>query len=192
MVITPDDARTRWNQRFADEGWPEEPSPFLLEAAGPVPPGKALDVAGGPGRNAVWLAERGWAVTLIDISDVALRMAARRAAERGVDLDLVRSDVAADPLPGGPWDLVVLFHFLERRVFAEVARVLHPEGRFVGELATVRNLERHPRPRRPFVLEEGEAPRLLEAAGFEVLHLEEGWFEDRHQVRFVAVAGARR
>jgi tellurite methyltransferase len=74
------DEQTRWNQRYTDSpsSW-IEPDGFLVSAyeefLADTKPGTALDVAGGAGRNSVWLAERGWRVKLIDISDVALQLA---------------------------------------------------------------------------------------------------------------------
>ena len=68
--------RLYWNQRFGEEGWHTEPSTFLLSLDAILPySGTALDIAGGPGRNALWLAERGLDTTLLDISDTGLGMA---------------------------------------------------------------------------------------------------------------------
>lgn len=74
------DEQTRWNQRYTESpsSW-LEPDSFLISAyqefLADTTPGTALDIAGGAGRNSVWLAERGWRVRLIDISDVALQLA---------------------------------------------------------------------------------------------------------------------
>ena len=66
--------RERWNARYLEEAETPPPSPFLLALDGVLPRrGRALDVAGGSGRNALWLARRGLDVTLADVSDVAER-----------------------------------------------------------------------------------------------------------------------
>src|SRR5215211_7845992 len=72
--------REKWNARFREQRQLASPSPFLLELDGILPRrGRALDVAGGAGRHAIWLARRGLEVTLVDISDVALDIARRQA-----------------------------------------------------------------------------------------------------------------
>lgn len=83
-----------WNRRYqaAGELWPREPNVFLAEFAASLSPGRALDLGAGEGRNAIWLARRGWRVTVLDVSSVALERAAQRAAEEGVELDCVEAD----------------------------------------------------------------------------------------------------
>ena len=66
----------------------------MAEAAG-LTPGRALDVACGEGRNAVWLAEQGWQATGVDFSDVALDKARGLAEARGVEVEWVQADVIA-------------------------------------------------------------------------------------------------
>ncbi len=162
-----------------------EPSEFLVEVEPELgSPARALDVAGGLGRNALWLAGRGWEVTLLDRSVVALRRAATEARRRGVSLRTARVDLDREPLPGEGWHLIVWVHYLNRPVLTTVADRLSPGGRAVVEIATVRNLERHPRPPRPYLLEEGEAPGLL--SGLLLLRYEEGWTDDgHHQARLL-------
>jgi len=180
-----------WNRRFIDEGWDREPSPFLVSLDRILPSaGSALDVAGGPGRNAIWLAGRGLDVTLADFSEVALAMATARAHEAGVEVTTVHMDLAADPLPAGAWDVILCFHFLKRPLFPAMAAALAPGGLLAVESATVRNLERHPRPPRRFVVDEGEAPALVD--GLDIVRYEEGWFDDRHVARIAARRPNRR
>ncbi len=146
--------------------------------------GRALDVASGRGRNGLWLAERGLEVTLIDISEVALSIAGQEALERGVEVTTVHSDLEPDGLPKGEWDVIICFHFLHRPLFSEMVQALRPGGWLVCEVATVANLERHPRPPRPFLLEPGELGLLTE--GLQPIISTEGWTEEgRHNARFV-------
>jgi SAM-dependent methyltransferase len=149
------------------------------------PRGRALDVAGGAGRHALWLARRGLAVTLADVSGVALAIAADRARAEGLRLATVELDLEAAPLPAGPWDVIVCAYFLDRRLLAALPAALAPGGLLAVAHATRRNLERHPRPGPSHVLEEGELPSLVR--GVEVLSYEEGWLESgRHEARLVA------
>jgi SAM-dependent methyltransferase len=151
--------------------------------------GRAIDLAGGGGRNAIWLAKRGLDVTLADVSDEGLKLAQRRAAEHRVALRLLNVDLETDPVPEGPWDLMVVLHYLHRPLLAEIPRLLSPGGVLFFVQPTLRNLERHEKPPRPFLLEEGEAPRLV--PGQKVLRYEEGWLaEGRHDALLIATRPA--
>ena len=80
--------REFWDERYrsADTIWSGNPNPHLVEQVADLPPGTALDVGSGEGADAIWLAARGWRVTGIDISTVALDRAARRAADAGAEV----------------------------------------------------------------------------------------------------------
>jgi SAM-dependent methyltransferase len=178
--------RDRWNERYRAEVGVPPPSPWLL-ALDPLLPrrGRALDVGGGSGRNALWLAARGLDVTLADASDVALDRARAEARARGLRLATAEVDLEEAPPPPGPWDLVVCLYFLHRPLLAALPAALAPGGLLVVAHATRRNLERHPRPGPRHVLEEGELPGLV--PGLEALRSEEGWLEGgRHEARLVA------
>jgi tellurite methyltransferase len=177
--------RERWNQRYADKGWSEDPSPWLATNGDLLPePGRALDIAGGTGRNAIWLASRGWDVTIADVSDVALAFATERGRNLGAPVHTLHVDLSEDSIPAGPWDVLLLFHFLERALFPKLASALRPGGVLIGSLATETNLERNPRPPRPFILDDGELPGLI--SDFETVRYEECWADNHHDARFVA------
>ena len=78
-----------WNRKHGEAGllFGAEPNRFLVAEADGLEPGRALDLACGSGRNAVWLAEQGWQVVGADFSDVALEQARELAAERGVEVE---------------------------------------------------------------------------------------------------------
>src|SRR5215469_15049772 len=80
------DRRAMWNQRYAETEllWSAGPNRFVEEELADLPPGRALDLGAGEGRNAIWLAERGWQVTAVDFSAAGLAKAARLAGRRGV------------------------------------------------------------------------------------------------------------
>lgn len=177
--------RERWNARYASEEAREEPSAALVAVADLLPShGRALDLAGGAGRNAIWLAGRGLDVTLVDVSDAAIALAEQRAAAVGVAVTCRRVDLD-EGVPPGPWDLVVCVHHLDRDLLRQVGGALAPGGVLVLVVATVRHLERHERPPRPYLLDEGEAPRLVR--DLEVVHHTEGWgATGRHEATLVA------
>ncbi|HSK24868.1 MAG TPA: class I SAM-dependent methyltransferase [Egicoccus sp.] len=183
------DERTRWNARHAGRAPLTEPAHFLVRHASLLPPrGRALDVAGGSGRNAVWLAQRGLQVTLVDVADEACRLAADAASNAGVEIVVERRDVSAAGLPPGPWNVIVFHHFLDRDLWAPAAAALAPGGVLLISQPTVHNLERHDRPSREWLLEPGE----LDAAArtwpdVEVVVADEGWTDDdRHESSVVA------
>src|SRR6476646_8725770 len=93
--VRPGFAREDWNARYAQKElvWSAEPNRLFAAEVGGLPPGRALDLACGEGRNAVWLAGRGWRVTGVDFSGVALAKARRLADRAGVALDLVQADL---------------------------------------------------------------------------------------------------
>ena len=84
-----------WDERYAGDDlvWSAEPNRFLVAEVETLPPGRALDLACGEGRNAVWLAERGWDVTGVDFSNVGLDKARRLADARGVSVQWELADV---------------------------------------------------------------------------------------------------
>ena len=178
-----DDRRAAWDARHRDRPpGPPRPEPFLLAVADLLPQsGRALDVAGGAGDSARWLAGLGLDVTLADWSEVALGKARCRLRALAVDLE-------RDPLPVGPWDLMTCFRFLHRPLFDAFPTALAQGGLLVVVHPTASNLARHPRPGRHHLLDDGELPGLLR--GLEILRSEEGWGEDgRHEARVIARRG---
>lgn len=180
--------RRRWNTRYREQEGIREPSQFLRSLEDWLPrTGRALDVAGGAGHDALWLARRGLEVTLADVSDVALERAAESAREAGVSLRLQRLDVETEPLPPGPFDVVLCLNFLWRPLFAGFPKVLAPGGLLVFAQPTRSNLQRHAHPSARFLLEDGELPGLVQ--GLEIISSTEGWTEEgRHEARLVARA----
>jgi len=97
--------RHQWNERYAAQPllWAVDPDPFLSGELGDRPPGRALYLGAGEGRTALWLAQRGWQVTAVDFSDVALERGRRRVDEARVpgSVEWVCADlVDLDPTGG--------------------------------------------------------------------------------------------
>lgn len=136
--VRPGFAREDWNARYAQKElvWSSGPNRLFAAEVGGLAPGRALDLACGEGRNAVWLAERGWRVTGVDFSDVALGKAAELAASRGVEAEWVVADVLQHELEARAFDLVVLLYLqLPRedllRAVRSAARAVAPGGTLV-------------------------------------------------------------
>jgi tellurite methyltransferase len=179
--------RQRWNSRYEQAPAPREPSPFLQSLADRLPrTGRALDLAGGPGQDACWLAKHGLDVTLVDVSDVALVQAQALARDTGVALTCLRQDLETEAPPPGPFDVIVCLNYLWRPLFTGLPRLLAPGGLFVFAQPTRSNLLRHAHPSARFLLEDGELPSLL--MGLQPLSLTEGWTQDtrRHEARVLA------
>ena len=99
-----------WDERYqgTDLVWTATPNQFLVSEVEGLTPGTAVDLACGEGRNSVWLAEQGWAVTGVDFSAVGLAKGAKLAEARGVDVTWVEASVADWVAPLGGVDLVVV------------------------------------------------------------------------------------
>ncbi|GAA5125005.1 class I SAM-dependent methyltransferase [Alloalcanivorax gelatiniphagus] len=102
------DARA-WDERYAASElvWSREPNQFVAAELADLPPGTAVDLAAGEGRNAIWLASRGWSATAVDFSQVALDKGERLARAAGLDVTWVCAD-ATGWRPPQPVDLVVV------------------------------------------------------------------------------------
>jgi SAM-dependent methyltransferase len=101
-----------WDRRYAERPWlwTAEPNLFLVTEVGDMAPGRALDLACGEGRNAVWLAELGWTVTAVDFSEVATGRARELAEFRGVEVEVIHHDLLGyEPEPGA-FDLVAVMY----------------------------------------------------------------------------------
>lgn len=152
--------RERWNEKWRERGdfARTEPNRFLVAELERLPPGRALDLACGAGRNALWLAERGWHVTGVDFSEVALAEARRRAAAANVDVEWVLADVTEWEPPAAAFDLVCVLYLQipaeERRlVLASAAAALAPGGTLLVVGHHLLNLtEGHGGPSNPDVL----------------------------------------
>ena len=142
------DAQT-WNQRYSDTElmWSAGPNLFVEQLCRDLTPGRSIDLAAGEGRNAIWLAERGWDSTAVDYSDVAIDKARQIAEKRGVTITAEVADLTEyDPTPGG-YDLVLVAYLqladeqltpILRRAAAAVA----PGGTFLLVCHDRENLER--------------------------------------------------
>jgi 2-polyprenyl-3-methyl-5-hydroxy-6-metoxy-1,4-benzoquinol methylase len=112
-----------------------EPNQLLVEAVDGRPPGTALDVGMGQGRNAVYLAGKGWTVTGFDVAEVGLAEARRHAAARGLNVTTVHASDEEFDFGRERWDLIAIIFALEKRSVFRVRDALKPGGLVVIEAA---------------------------------------------------------
>jgi len=176
----------KWDAKYAAENVPREPSAVLRSLESLLPTrGRAIDVAGGAGRNALWLAQRGLQVTVADVSPQGLAMAQERAVRAGVSISPLQIDLEESPFPAGPWDLILSVCYLCRELFMVYPSLLAPGGMLTVIQPTKKNLERHAKPPAAYLLEDEELPGLIK--GLEIVRYEEGWLADgRHDAVVVA------
>jgi SAM-dependent methyltransferase len=110
-----------WDERYRIGDYPTAPSDIVVEIASQLPPGRALDLACGAGRNALWLAARGWKVIAIDTSLEALHLLRGATGVLACRLDLEAID--ALPFNDATFDLVLVIRFTHLQTFEEAKRV---------------------------------------------------------------------
>ena len=133
------DEKTLWNQKYRERSHSSlEPDPFLVKAYDEFltvkPAGIALDVAGGVGRHAIWLAERGWRVKLVDISEVGMQQAQENAQRTGTAASVSTAVLDLnDQQDFGreQYDLVLVFFFLQRELFPALTSAIKPGGHLI-------------------------------------------------------------
>ena len=166
-----DSDRERWNQRYRAGAYDFEPTAWLVDRGSLLRPGRpaarALDLACGAGRNALYLAGLGYRVDAWDISDAALdllraELERRRAMGQSPAIAPLRVDLETASLPASAYDLVLTINFLERSLFASMAAALRSDGWLVVQTLMRRAAadDRNP----AYLLEPGELraafPRL--------------------------------
>jgi SAM-dependent methyltransferase len=173
--MSSDSPRERWNEKYrsSPQIW-IEPDAFLpwafrkfVEPAFPNA-GRALDFAGGAGRHALWLAQQGWDVTLIDISEAGVELARQKAGWLAPRLHCVVDDLTGFRASQTRFDLVMVFNYLDRGVFPEIVQSLRPGGLLLYKTHTVEQLKLAGGPKdAAYLLEPGELARL--ASGLQIL-----------------------
>ena len=135
------DKKAHWDRKY-EEGLPSltRPDPFFVSTyerhVAPSFPkaGVALDLAAGLGRHALWLADRGWRVTAVDISCVAIGKLSQAAGRLNVKINFVTGDAAEYKFEPELFDLIVLYYHLDRSLFPKIVSALNPGGLFVCKM----------------------------------------------------------
>jgi SAM-dependent methyltransferase len=172
------DERERWEAKHTAEQEPGEPAAFLRQIfqTGPweIQPGRALDIATGKGRNALFLAEQGFTVDAIDISEVGLQQAQRQAEKQGLTLNLVQADLASFEFPDSAYDLILNINFLLRSLVPKIKNALLPGGYIIFDTYLLDQQDLG-HPRNPaYLLNHNELLDLFR--GFRILCYQEGKF----------------
>jgi len=126
-----------YSQAGAEAAHRDKPNAFLIEAVNNLRPGKALDLGMGEGRNAIYLAQQGWNVTGLDVSDVGVAHANEKARMLGVRIDARVQDIYVFDFGAGRWDLVCLLYFFipqdHQSLYQQIATGLKPGGLVIIE-----------------------------------------------------------
>ena len=115
---------------------------FLGEHIDLLPRGKALDIAMGEGRNAVFLAKNGFTVDGCDISEIAIKKALDLAKENNVKVRAFVADLETYKLPQNTYDVIACFYYLQRDLVPQMKEALKPGGMIIYETYTIENRER--------------------------------------------------
>lgn len=128
--------RDEWNEAYRRSiGFKREPNALLVDALKGRKPGAALDVAMGQGRNSLHLAEQGWRVTGVDISDEGIRLARAEATKRKLDIEAIEADLATWDFGHARWDLVVFVYAgADPKDVERIKASLRPGGLVVVEV----------------------------------------------------------
>ncbi|HJX11520.1 MAG TPA: class I SAM-dependent methyltransferase [Candidatus Binatia bacterium] len=185
--MTTDD-QVRWDRQHAAGQGTSHASGFLKEIllsdSWPIPRGRALDIATGKGRNAIFLAEQGFDVVAIDVSPVALDEARRRAAEKSLSISWQQADLEQIELPKTTCDLIVNFNYLQRSLIPQIKAALKPGGHVIFETYLI-GQEMIGHPKNPaYLLRHNELLDLFR--DFRVLCYREGKFSAGEETAFRA------
>jgi SAM-dependent methyltransferase len=182
--------RTRWNRKYAAGEGPAHfrPKPFLMEQDDLLAGDQALDVACGFGGNALYLAERGYQVDAVDVSDVALAQARAEAGRRGLQeaIAFVQADLDQWPVPPARYDLIVVFYYLNRGLMPRLARGLRPGGLLFQANHNQRFLTVRPDFDPDYLLAVGELRQMALDAGLEVVYYADGTADRDANARLIA------
>ncbi len=169
-----------WDERYSAEEYVygTAPNDFLLENFACIPKGKVLSLAEGEGRNAVFLAKQGYAVTAIDASRVGLNKARKLAEESGVSVEFIHADLAHYELDENQWDGIVsifcpLPSVIRKQLYEKVMVSLKKNGVFLLEAYTPNQLKHNTGGGNSVDLMQTEASLSLELAGLKFKHLAE-------------------
>jgi len=128
--------KEKWNAKYGSTGCSagREPVDWLTQNASHLSGrGKALDLAMGEGRNALYLAKLGYDVLGVDISEVGVARAESLASENQLSIDTLVIDLDTYTVPENEFDLIACFYFLDRNLFASIEKGLKPGGFLIYE-----------------------------------------------------------
>ena len=161
----------RWREKAVTANW--QPDTWLQRVRSFLPEGSVLDIACGMGRNTIYLAEQGFAVTAVDKSEVALSLLAAEAQHRGLEIETLQLDLESSPvLPLGPFDLLLNFFYLHRPLLPLELDRVRPGGVAVFRTFSSAGSDQFGAIRPEIALHPGELLEIF--SGWEILLHEEG------------------
>lgn len=178
------DISTEWDRKYSEGEYLSErnPSRLLAEFLPLIPVGKALDIACGEGRNAIYLARHGFEVDAIDISEVAINRG--REAAGDLRINFVAADLEGFKIPANTYDLIINFNYLQRSLISEIKKGLKVGGYLIFETYTLEQQKFGP-PRNPdFLLGPNELLRLFN--DFHIIYYREGVVDEGERRKAVA------
>jgi SAM-dependent methyltransferase len=159
-----------WDERYAGGKFSSsEPHKLLIDIIRKLPPGRALDLACGTGRHAIFLAQNGWNVTAVDNSAVGVEIARARAAETGLKIDFRVADLEKGEfeIGSGAYDLICDFYYLQRDLSPAMKAGVRPGGMVISTVHIYGEGEET----EGFLLKEGELRTFFE--DLDILHYHE-------------------
>ena len=169
---------TDWDQRYrAGEHSPAHPHHLLVTATEALAPGRALDLACGAGRHSIYLAGKGWRVTAVDNSQVGIEVACHRAHKSGVMIETVVADLERGEfeIDSTAYDLICVFYYLQRDLFAGIKDGLRGKGVFVAAIHIIDDDPDSHQMNPAFLLAPGELKAFF--SGWRIEHYHEGHHE---------------
>jgi 2-polyprenyl-3-methyl-5-hydroxy-6-metoxy-1,4-benzoquinol methylase len=178
----------RWDKRFGRKEFAlgKEPNAFLKKYIHLLPKGKALDIATGEGRNAVFLAQHGFEVEAVDISEKGLKKAQALTREKGVRINTFLVDLDQYQIEKERYDLIANFYFLKRRLIPRIKKGLKNGGKVIFEtyLLEHRTLSIEGPKQAKYFLKSNELLKLFK--NFRILFYREGIFREGGRKKAVA------
>ena len=169
QMVTGDDSeddRRHWDTIYNTRTYVfgKEPAAFLKDHINLLTAGRALDIAMGEGRNAVYLSKKGFSVDGVDISEVGIRKAKRLARDNHVTINTITADLSAYQIKPDSYDVILNIDYLQRNLVPQIKRGLKKGGIVVFENYTVdqlSNLQDKGSIPRDYLLEKGELKNLF-------------------------------
>lgn len=182
--------RSLWDLKY-EQGLTslEQPDPFFVSAfnqfvADQFPNGATvLDLAGGIGRHALWLAKKNWQVTVVDISEVAIQKLDAKARQLDLALSLFALDASEYPFEAASFDLIVMFYHFDRDICRRVFSALKPGGFLICKSSLSWSTYEGPAPANIAPLEKGEILSMLPE--LRTVHHQERPVRDRGVVEYI-------
>ena len=193
-----EEEQLEWERRYQEGGYRPRtgPSPHLVQFIEQLPRGRALDVACGTGRNALLLAEHGYQVDAIDVSEEALRQADELAQKQGLQVHWIRADLDSELFPAGVYQAVTCSFYFNRSFIPRLKQAVAEGGYLLFEQHLRTSLPVAGPRNQEWRLEPNELLRLFH--DFRIVYYEEGATTESHRgeertlavVRMVACKGS--